>query len=149
MWGANYPNRFESLSRLSNNPVENWFDQVKNNILRHRVKPSRHTSRVYKHLLVKYFEYYKPDKEMQKAFSYSENKNSKKKEYEEIWKPEHDKTGRKKGIYYSNNPKVSILSENELNFVKDSLLNNLFESDKIGNFIFKYVNLITILMTLQ
>ena len=81
MWQANYPKRFEPFTRLSNNPVENWFKILKYQILRDQVKPSQHSSKVYKHLLAKYFEHYKPNDELLKAFQYPDKSKIKKKTF--------------------------------------------------------------------
>ena len=129
MWQANYPKRFEPFTRLSNNPVENWFKILKHQILREQVKPSQHSSRVYKHLLVKYFEHYKPNDELLKAYQYSDKSKINKKDTQEIWKSKGSTNARRKGFYYTNN----LFSENEMSFVKSVLLTDIFDSETNTN----------------
>ena len=52
-------NEIKRVTRLSNNPVENWFNTLKNNILQsHKVMPSELVGSVYNKLLSKYLEFY-------------------------------------------------------------------------------------------
>ena len=47
---------YENKTRLSNNPVENWFSQVKNNmLLKKKSSTSEIVSIFYKRLMAKYF----------------------------------------------------------------------------------------------
>jgi len=63
-WQKTFPNQFPHFTRYSNNPVENWFGQLKHKILLSlEVKPSVHASFVYRHLLSYYLQMYKDEKE--------------------------------------------------------------------------------------
>ena len=58
---APYINHCKIDTRLTNNPVENWFSQVKNNILlKKKVSTSEFTSTLYFRLLSDYYDNYAP-----------------------------------------------------------------------------------------
>lgn len=67
----------ENTSRITNNAVENWFGQLKNNILQNRkVMPSELVSSMYKRLLSKYFKFYNNDLVKKNATKISKIKRS-------------------------------------------------------------------------
>ena len=122
MWESIYSNR-ESLSRLSNNPVENWSKILKTNILRHRSKPSQHSTKVFKQLVTDYFLFYKAQGtgilqsvQLQKETT---------KEQEERWSGKNE---RKRGIFYKKLD-FSQLNKKEKLFVNHSFLHEILEKE--------------------
>jgi hypothetical protein len=83
-----------NATRITNNAVENWFGQLKNNILQNRkVMPSELVSSMYKRLLSKYFKFY--NNELVK------NNATKIPDFVEIWKDKKERLKkRRKGYYY-------------------------------------------------
>lgn len=85
---------YETKTRLTNNPVENWFSQLKNNLLSNRkVSISEFSSILYSKYLSKYNSLYKTE------FQYHV-KNIK--EQEESWGEKYKNKNQNKGFYYEN-----------------------------------------------
>jgi hypothetical protein len=125
MWESIYANR-ENLTRLSNNPVENWFKILKNNILKHRSKPSQHTTKVFKHLVTDYFKLYNVQ-ETGTPQSIQLKKDSTK-EQEEKWSGKNETKKRKKSIYYTKLD-FSQLNKKEKLYVKRAFLHDILEQE--------------------
>ncbi|CAF0945818.1 unnamed protein product [Brachionus calyciflorus] len=71
----------EIINRLTNNPIENWFGNLKNNVLKNeKVNTSELASFLYSRLTAKYFEYYYSEEIFDE-----ENKTKKLKEIREMW----------------------------------------------------------------
>lgn len=100
-------NKHKFNTRLSNNPVENWFDQLKNKIInRKRVSTSEMVTPIFKRILSKYIKHYYIYEEktsnlsdILKLFNLDQN-NIKNKLFNEIWVDKKQK--RRKGFYYEN-----------------------------------------------
>jgi hypothetical protein len=91
----------DSFTRLTNNPVENWFGHLKNNLLMKRsVMPSELAGTTYNRLQMKYFQYYGEPEELEK-------KEPKLYEKVEQWQKVKNYK-RDKGHYYKN---LSSLAE--------------------------------------
>ena len=57
-WNEKFPN-YKCLSRVTNNPVENYFGKLKNCLLiKKQVRPSLLTAFMYSRLLAKYLQFY-------------------------------------------------------------------------------------------
>lgn len=84
--------------RLSNNPVENWFGHLKNNMLnREKVMPSKFVGILYKKILSKYLLYYNENQltivnPVKTKFSFEEEK----------WRKNEPKKKRQKGFYFQS-----------------------------------------------
>lgn len=84
-------------TRLTNNPVENWFGHVKNNMKMRKVSTSEFVSVSYKQLLAKYYKHH-----------FVEIKNEKRQciinqIHEETWKDKKKTSKQNKGFYFDNN----------------------------------------------
>jgi hypothetical protein len=90
-WQELNPN-YNHIKRLSNNPVENWFDQLKNVTLRkQKVMPSFLTTKMYQKIEAEYEVKYKlKNIELNKTVL----------DKEEQWGDKKSKKQGKKGIYY-------------------------------------------------
>ncbi|CAF1014569.1 unnamed protein product [Brachionus calyciflorus] len=102
------------VTRLSNNPVENWFNHLKNNMLKgERVMPSSLVALVYKKLLSKYILYYNDN-----DLILAQPKKSKLNIDEEKWKKDEKKSKKQKGFYFQKIKdfgKDNSLRKNEMN----------------------------------
>jgi hypothetical protein len=87
--------KYNCKTRLNNIPVENWFNQIKNFILKRLVYTSEFASLSYKNLMGKYFEIY-GNIQLNK-----ETVLKKFQEYLEQWKPKTKKKGHK-GTYFDD-----------------------------------------------
>ena len=80
-------NLLNNVTRLTNNPVENWFNNVKNKILKtNKVMPSELVGSLYNRLFSKFIQFY-----MQKAESLTSNISN---NYQETWKDKKTNTKR-------------------------------------------------------
>ena len=52
---------FSHITRLTNNPVEDWFKILKHQLIKDEVKPSIHADNVLNYVLSKYIQYNKTD----------------------------------------------------------------------------------------
>ena len=94
----NPQSNLQDLHSLTNNNVENWFDQLKNGLLQGKTSmPSIYATKVYNTVEAKYESYYKNERIVL-------NQN-KKKILNEVWKPKLQmKQKRNKGYYYKDAP---------------------------------------------
>ena len=106
-------------SRISNNPVEAHFNNLRNNILKinkkqkmiRKLMPSQYISRLFKYILFKYYDVYDSEYEKifaQKAFLIKTNEK-----FNEKWRCEKPPIFREKGFYYK--PNDSFLHLKEIN----------------------------------
>ena len=110
-WQSLYPNKFEKFSRLTNNPVENWFRILKHNILKEKQKPSVHSTKVLRKLLYEYYKNYeKIDQRSFDSIFGKETHNRKSDECEEKWSKKKVKK-RTKGFYFSDD--ISFCNKNQ------------------------------------
>ena len=105
---------YDIKTRLSNNPVENWFSQVKNYLItKQRVLISEYVSLIYKRLLAKFLEFYKDQNDPSDYFSFFF------KDQVEMWQ---DKNARKnkrfKGAYYDNKDIFNLKTFYNYGFLK-------------------------------
>jgi len=85
-------------TRLTNNPVENWFGQLKNNIAQNKkLYTSELTSTLYEKLDAKYIQFYN-----KVALDKSSSISLKDKDYIEVWKKGNPKSKKKKGYFFDN-----------------------------------------------
>jgi hypothetical protein len=87
--------KYKGLKRLTNNPVENWFNQVKSLISRRKVMPSVLTSILLKRIDAVYYEIYEKENIMlkrQKGGIFSKK---------ETWKSKAS-SNKRKGYYYND-----------------------------------------------
>ena len=88
---------YKIKTRLTNNPVENWFSQIKNNFLkRKRVATSELVTVLYLRLLGKFYEHFYDEKVKEEEKKQIFNAQCEK------WKDKNEKMKRDKGIYYQN-----------------------------------------------
>lgn len=135
---------FKKFSRLSNNSVENWFGQLKNNYLKNtKVMPSEYCARLYKYLENQFFIYYEKDQkdgsqtsaakqyleELKKEIQLQKLKNVS--EIKEKWKNKLVRNG-VKSFYYSSIKDYGFLYDEEADYEEDE--SDFFEAFKERNF---------------
>ncbi|CAF1040289.1 unnamed protein product [Brachionus calyciflorus] len=99
------------VTRLSNNQVENWFNHLKNNMLKEeKVMPSEFAGLVYQRILAKYILYYK-----EKSSELINQKSTTASIYEEEWSKDNKKK-RQKGYYFKET--VDFGSQKTANYLK-------------------------------
>ncbi|CAF0972658.1 unnamed protein product [Brachionus calyciflorus] len=161
------PNLFDdgfnnTLFRFSNNPVENWFGHLKNDLLKNEKKMvSEYSSIVMNSIRSKYYLYY--DNSDLKNHTKDYNKKYSKKNIKakfEIWKKNQEiKRSREKGFFYkklanfgnnnytTNESKIieySLDSIFNLNYEKDFVtFDRFFELIKMINFIYDSISTIS------
>ncbi|CAF0977548.1 unnamed protein product [Brachionus calyciflorus] len=108
-------------SRISNNPVEGHFNNLRNNILKinkkqkmiRKLMPSQYISRVFKYILFKYYEVF--DSEYEKTFTQRALSRKTGDKFNEKWSHDNNCFYREKGFYYK--PNESFLHLKEINSV--------------------------------
>ena len=131
-----------TISHLTNNPVEKWFDIVKNDILVNnknshvqKAMPSELTSLVYTDSLYKYNLLFKNDIPVNFA---SEKLNNE--EPKENWSDSHKKKDnkRKKGFFFKSDPNfgMNFNKNKKLKCVQESQNIHFKDSFKLGLFSF-------------
>ena len=93
-------------TRLSNNPAENWFEQVKYKVIkRKKVSTSEMVTPIYKRIFVKYIKVYLPGgqildkKQLLTMFGMKESSH---KTMQEVWVDKNIKQKRIKGFFFDN-----------------------------------------------
>ncbi len=109
-------------SRLTTDPVENYFGHLKNNMLNKRKKllPSEFVAPNYNRLKSIFFQFHNDCIRNEKLSDYNENK------FEEIWLDSKSKKhSRKKGYYFQNNAK-DLFGLDEISLTNESKTNENF-----------------------
>ena len=114
--------QYDVKTRLSNNPVENWFNMVKNFLLRNRrVFTSEFVGISYKRLMSKYFQHYAGQKDLEQTFKGSFEEQT------ENWKSK--KGNRKiKGSYYKSLDIYKLETLYNYETIKEMSLKHHFDS---------------------
>lgn len=124
-------------SRLSNNPVESWFNILRNNILqlskkqkvKRKIMPSEFSCLLYSFLSYKYKKYYMDD-----AFN-SNIKLLDSNMPREKWDTNANESTREKGFYYKDNSDFITFDQPELDSNIDKITNSIFkESFTLGKY---------------
>jgi hypothetical protein len=118
----NQPMTYKVKTRLSNNPVENYFSIVKNKILNKKknLATSEIVSAFFKYSYARYLKYFNSDK--------NNNTNSAKM-HQEIWTDKNKKLKKNKSFYFENFDiyKLKLLGTNE------EMETEQIESDQMDN----------------
>lgn len=114
------------FTRLTNNPVENWFKILKHNILlKKKVNPSELSIAIYKYINGKVNKYHSSlliQKNSKENETFLNNKS-----IVEKWKPKKKDTKRQKGIYYVNISDFGNIEGEEKELFRQEDFNDAFE----------------------
>lgn len=132
VWQANQKS-YEPLCRVSNNPVENWFHQLKHSLMgKLKSSPSAVVSCFAENIMAKYILHY--DKDSKNDTNEHENGNeSSNDDAQEIWKDKHEKKNnrRRKGFYFSNtNWFINHYDIPQIDMVRSKEFIEVFETGK-------------------
>lgn len=98
-------------TRLTNNPVENWFNQVKNHILtKKKVSTTEIVGSFYKNVLAKYYKFYSNNNKDSKL------NNKSMQMFYETWN-KNQKNKREKGYYFKPNDIFKFKTIYDYNFI--------------------------------
>ena len=113
---------FLNITRLTNNPVENYFGHIKNNILmkKKNLMPSEVLGPIYQNLKSKYYQFYDSVSNVQETKLFDRKMNFS--DVKEIWTDKKRKFKREKSFYY----KSTLTSiEDEKHDIRSISINNV------------------------